>query len=194
MNFKKVVKTTYFDIPVEDYFNGACPKCGSKLLKIRSSYKRAISDLGAPREKRFVRIKINYFECEKCGQSFSPKHPDYPPKLEYTPSIITYVLDSYYQFNSSGNEIALELKKKHKVDIPPDTIYSWIKCYSKEYLKSIHKEKTIINPELIKTITIDGTFTSTGKDVIGKKKPVVSLSVSKAKNGTYLLTLSEMKF
>ncbi|GAH27438.1 unnamed protein product, partial [marine sediment metagenome] len=54
--------------------------------------------------------------------------------------------------------------------------------------------KTIINPELIKTITIDGTFISTGKDVIGKKKPVVSLSVSKAKNGTYLLTLSEMKF
>lgn len=194
MNFKKVVKTTYSYIPVEEYFDGACPKCGSTLLIIRSSYKRVISDLGAPREKRFVQIKIAYFECETCGHSFSPKHPDYPPKLEYTPSIITYALDSYYQFNSSGNEIALELKQKHKVDVPVDTINSWIKKHSKDYLESINEEKTIQNPELIKTITIDGTFTSAGKDVIGKKKPVVSLSVSKARNGTYLLTLSEMKF
>ncbi len=194
MDFKKVVKTTFSYIPVEDYFDGACPECGSKSLIIRSSYKRVIPDLGAPREKRFVRIKINYFKCETCGHSFSPKHPDFPPKLEYTPSIITYALDSYYQFNSSGNKIALELKQKHKVDVPVDTIYTWIKKYSKDYLESINEDKTILNPESIKTITIDGTFISAGKDVIGKKKPVVSLSVSKARNGTYLLTLSEMKF
>lgn len=194
MNFEKVVKTTYLDIPVEEYFNGLCTKCGSKLLKIRSSYKRVIPDLGAPREKRFVRIKINYFECEKCGHLFSPKHPDFPSKLEYTPSIILYVLERYYRDNISGKKIACVLKNSHNVEVPVDTVNSWIKIYSKEYLKSIEREKTVENPESIKTVTIDGTYTSAGRDVIGKKKPVVSLSVTKAKNGTYLFTLSEMRF
>ena len=101
MNFTTVVKTTYSDIPVEDYFNGACPKCGSETLRIRSSYKRVIPDLGAPREKRFIRIKINYFQCETCGVSFSPKHPDFPSKLEYAPSIIFYALERYYRDNIS---------------------------------------------------------------------------------------------
>lgn len=194
MNFKTVFKTSYSDIPVEEYFNGTCTKCGSLLLKIRSSYKRVISDLGAPREKRFIRIKINYFECEKCGHSFSPKHPDFPSKLEYTPSIILYVLERYYRDNISGKKIAHVLKNSHNVEVPVDTVNSWIKIYSKEYLNSIEGEKTVENPESIKTVTIDGTYISAGRDVIGKKKPVVSLSVTKAKNGTYLLTLSEMRF
>jgi len=194
MNFKTVVKTSYSDIPVEEYFNGTCTKCGSLILKIRSSYKRVISDLGAPREKRFVRIKINYFECEKCGHSFSPKHPDFPSKLEYTPSIILYVLERYYRDNISGKKIAHVLKDSHNVEVPVDTVNSWIKIHSKEYLNSIERKKTVENPKSIKTVTIDGTYTSAGRDIIGKKKPVVSLSVTKAKNGTYLLTLSEMRF
>ena len=194
MNFEKVVRTIYSDIPVEDYFNGACPKCSSKLIRIRSSYKRVVPDLGAPREKRFIRIKINYFECETCKHSFSPKHPDYPSKLEYASSIILYALERYYRDNISGKKIAHVLKNSHEVDVPVDTVNSWIKRHSKEYLKSIEREKTLVNPESIKTVTIDGTYTSAGRDVIGKKKPVVSLSVTKAKNGTYLLTLSEMRF
>lgn len=48
MNFKTDVKTTFVDISVEEYFKGNYVKCGSKLLKIRSSYKRVIPDLGAP--------------------------------------------------------------------------------------------------------------------------------------------------
>ena len=39
MNFETIIKTTYLDIPVEDYFDGVCSKCGSELLKIRSNYK-----------------------------------------------------------------------------------------------------------------------------------------------------------
>lgn len=193
MNFTTVVRTTYSDIPVEEYFNGACPKCGSEAIKIRSSYKRVIPDIGAPREKRFIRIKINYFECETCGSSFSPKHPDYPSKLEYSPSIIFYALERYYRDNVSAKKIAYVLKNSHEVEVPIDTINTWIKRYSKDYLKSIENEKIINHPEAIKTVSIDGTFISTGKDVIGKKKPVVLLSVTKQKNGTYSLTLSEMK-
>ena len=193
MNFKTVLRTTYSDIPVEDYFGGACPKCGSKVLKIRSSYKRVIADLGAPREKRFIRIKINYYKCESCSHDFSPKHSEYPPKLEYSPSIILYSLERYYRDNISAKKIAHVLKNSHNIEVPTDTVNTWIKQHSKEYLKSIEREKTLENPESIKTVSIDGTFTSTGRDVIGKKKPAVLLSVTRGKNGTYSLTLSEMR-
>lgn len=193
MDFKTAIKTTCVDVPVKDYFKGICPKCNSTLLKIRSSYKRTLPDLGAPREQRFIRIKINYYECEACGCSFSPKHPEYPSKLEYSPSIILYALERYYRDNVSGNKIADVLKNSHNVDVSADTINTWIKQYSNQYLKSIESEKTIKNPESIKTVSIDSTFISAGKDVIGKKKPVVLLSVTKEKSGTYLITWSERK-
>jgi len=194
MNFKTVVNTSYRDIPVEEYFDGACPECQSLALRIRSSYKRVLPDMGAPREKRFLRIKINYYECEACGHSFSPKHPEYPPKLEYSPSIILYALERYHRDNISGKKIADVLKNSHEVDVPMDTVNSWIKLHSKAYLKAINQKKSLEHPKSIKTVTLDGTFTSTGRDVIGKKKPVVSLSLTKQKNGIYLLTLSEMRY
>lgn len=112
---------------MEEYFDGACPECHSLVLKIRSSYKRLLPDIGAPREKRFLRIKINYFECETCGHSFSPKHPDFPSKLEYAPSIIIYALERYFRDNISGKKIADVLKNSHEVEVPVDTINSWTK-------------------------------------------------------------------
>ncbi|TFG24076.1 MAG: hypothetical protein EU532_12895, partial [Promethearchaeota archaeon] len=164
MNFKTVVNTSYRDIPVEEYFDGSCPKCGSLALGIRSSYKRTLLDLGAPQERRFVRLKVNYFECGTCDHPFSPKHPEFPSKLEYSPSIIHYVLERYHRDNISGNKIADVLKKSHEVDVPVDTVYSWIKIHSAEYLKAMEQEKIIDHPESIKTVTLDGTFTSAGSD------------------------------
>ncbi len=40
MNFKTEIKTTYNNIPAEDYFNGVCPQYQSKKIGIRSSYKK----------------------------------------------------------------------------------------------------------------------------------------------------------
>jgi hypothetical protein len=194
MNFTTVVSASYRDIDVEEYFDGACPECQSLALRIRSSYVRELPDMGAPREQRFLRIKIHYYECNTCGHSFSPKHPEYPPKLEYSPSIILYALERYHRDNISAKMIADILKDSHQVDVPKDTVNSWIKIHSKAYLKTTKQKKSLHHPESIKTVTLDGTFTSTGRDVIGKKKPVVSLSLTKQKNGTYLLTLSEMRY
>ena len=193
MDFKMALRTTYLDVPIGDYFNGACPKCRSKILKTRSSYNRVIADLGAPREKRFIRINVKYYKCESCNQNFSPKHPEYPSKLKYSPSIIFYSLDRYYRDNISAKKIAHVLKNSHNVEVPVDTVNTWIKQHSKEYLKSIEREKILENPESIKSVSIDGTFISAGKDVIGKKKPAVLLSITRGKNRTYSLTLSEMK-
>jgi len=86
------------------------------------------------------------------------------------------------------------LKNSHEVDVPMDMVNSWIKLHSNAYLKTINQKKSLEHPESIKTVTLNGTFTSTGRDVIGKKKPVVSLSLTKQKSGTYLLTLSEMSY
>lgn len=193
MDFKTAIKTTYTDISYKDYFDGVCPTCQSTALTIRSSYTRTIPDLGGPREKRYVRIEVKYFICKDCGARFSPKHPEYPPKLEYTPNIILYALERYYQDNVSAPQIADVLNNSHQVDVPPDTVHTWIKLHSKAYLNSIEKDKSLDEAELIKAVTIDGTYTSTGRDIIGKKKPVVSLSVTREKNGTYLLTLSEKR-
>lgn len=193
VNFTNQIRTNYADISIEDYFDGCCPSCKSRDLKIRSSRKRIIPDLGTPIESRFNRIEIKTFECKACKCTFTPKHPDYPPKLEYSPSIIRYSLDRFYKNNSTGNEISADLKKLHNVDIPVDTIHSWIKIYSEDYLNSVIQSKPKEDPLPIKTITIDGTFTSVGKDVVGKKPRAAFLSVSREKNGTYLIILSKKK-
>jgi len=193
MDFEKRVKITYTDIPIEDYFNGNCPKCNSKNLKIRTSRKRRIKELGTPLEKRFICIKVVKYQCNECGNRFSPKHPDFHPNYTYTPSVLLYALERYHQNNISGNEIGYELRNFHNVDVPDDTVYTWIKILSEDYLNSISKTKFIEDPETIKTITIDGTFVSTGKDIVGKKKRVDLLSVTKEKGGTYALMWSERR-
>lgn len=193
MKFPANVRTTYFDISIEGYFNGVCPGCNSNNLKIRSSRKRTVPDLGSPIEKRIARIKMATFECNQCGKKFSPKHPDYPSKFEYSLAIIKYALDCYYNYNFSGPAIAHTLKDLHQVDIPIDTIHSWIKFHSDDYFKAMNRKSPQADPKTIKSIAIDGTFITGGKDVIGKKKPVDLLSLIRAKNGTYLLTWSRKK-
>lgn len=102
-------------------------------------------------------------------------------------------MERYYRDNISGKKLANVLKNSHNVDISIDTVNSWIKRYSKKYLALIESEKTLKNPESIKVVTIDVTFTSTSRDVIGKKKLVALLSVTREKSGTYLTTWSEKK-
>lgn len=193
MHFPSKVRVTSFDISLEEYFEGACPYCHSTHLTIRSSRLRTVPDLGTPLEKRIARIKMATFRCNDCGKKFSPKHPDYPQKFEYSLAIITYALDCYYKHNSSGTEIAQNLLTLHQVEVPVDTINSWIKLLSADYFKARKQKPPKADPQEIKTLSVDGTFVSTGKDIIGKKKPVDLLSVTKRKNGTYALTWSRMR-
>ena len=75
----------------------------------------------------------------------------------------------------------------HDVSVSEATVYSWLKRHSPEFLKSkLDKERDGL-PGTIKAITVDGTFVTTGKDIIGKKKHVDSLSVTKLASGEYLL-------
>lgn len=193
MKFPSEVRTTYSEIVIGDYFDGACPCCPAPDLKIRSSRIRTVPDLGSPLEKRIARIKVVTFECKSCGTQFTPEHPEYPPKFEYSLAILKYALDCYYQYNLSGTAIARILHDLHQVDVPVDIVNSWIKLLSAAYFKA--RPAKIPQPDSSppKTVTVDGTFTSVGREIIGKKKHVDLLSVTSTKSGTYLLTWSRKK-
>ena len=75
----------------------------------------------------------------------------------------------------------------HQVDIPEATVYSWLKLYSPEFIKARLNTSSTDLPPNIQAITVDGSYVSTGKDIIGKKKDVESLSVTKLEDGRSLL-------
>jgi transposase-like protein len=198
--FDITVKVVRQDVPVSAHLNGQCLQCKSMDTKIRSSYTREVTDLGTPIEQRIARVTMATIECNACGCTFTPVPREYPLKYEYSLAIITYALARYYHENASANSIQKSLKLLHNVDVPVDTIYTWIKRLSEDYAKTmLVKEDTptssIASATLtegtkqesnVKTIAIDGTFVTTGVDVVGKKKPVVLLSLTRRKNGTLL--------
>jgi hypothetical protein len=118
-----------------------------------------------------------------------------------------YAMVRYYHENASANTIQKGLKMLHNVDVPVDTIYTWIKRLSDDYAKTMRPKgdaPLASNAEVpvmqepkqedgVKTIAVDGTFVTTGVDVIGKKKPVVLLSLTRRPDGTLLPTSKKPK-
>ena len=187
MKFDKETEVIYKDISPQQYFDGICPFCSYKSLKIRSSRIREIQDLGTPSKKLIIRLEMQTLICRSCKSVFSPDHPSYPSKYEYSKDIIEYVLTRYNYHNISGNAIARDLALLHNVKIPVTTVYSWLKDHSPEFIKANLEKDPENLPPNIKSITIDGTYVNMGKDIIGKKNDVQSLSVTKLKDGRYLL-------
>ena len=66
-------------------------------------------------------------------------------------------------------------------------MYKWLKAHTPEFVKARLASNEDDLPPNIKSLSIDGSYTSLAKDVIGKKKDVESLSVTKLENGQYLL-------
>ncbi len=186
MKFDSEIKKTERNIKIKDYFSMKCPFCDSKNIKIRSSRIRKIQDLGSPFEKVTINLKVAYITCSDCKAKFKPEHPSFPPKLEYSKAIVDYALMRYHYENTSGNQISQSLRRVHNVDVPEATVYTWLKEYSPEFLK-VRIENKKLDVSQIKTITVDGTYVSAGKDIIGKKKDVESLSVTKLDDGRFLL-------
>jgi len=186
MDFSLKIRSTIRDIPLETYFDGKCPFCGNLHVIIRSSYIRKLPELGNPLEQINIQLKVCLIYCKNCQATFTPEHPFYPPKLEYSRTIVDYALQRYHYNNDSGERISEDLLKLHQVIVPPATIYSWLKEYSPEFLKA-KIDQYPQDLSHIKTITVDGTYVHTGTATIGKKKDVESLSVTKLNDGRYLL-------
>jgi len=119
---------------------------------------------------------------------FTPEHPLYPKNHPYSKDIIEQSLNYAHKFNMSAEKIAAGLVLNNSVDISPKTVQSWINNYSKDYFQAIFAENPEKSLNELKAITIDGTWFTTGKNVIGKKKNVQFSSVTKLADGTYLLT------
>ena len=187
MEFKRLIRTTIRTVELNDYFEGKCPLCYSNDLFIRSSRIRILPDLGSPVEKVIIHLTVATIGCKSCEVEFSPEHPDYPPKYEYSQTIIEYALTRYHYHNTSGNVIARDLATLHQVQIPEETIYSWLKRLSPEFLKTKLAERPENIPSNIKSITVDGCYVNLGKAIIGKKKHVESFSVTRLEDGRYLL-------
>ncbi|HME54467.1 MAG TPA: hypothetical protein VKM55_19805 [Candidatus Lokiarchaeia archaeon] len=216
MDFIATPAIKHVNVPVSVYFDGHCLSCESTDTRIRSSYTREVADLGSPIEQRIADVTMATIECNNCGCTFTPVSREYPLKYEYSLAVITYALARYYHDNASANDIARELATLHGVEVPADTIYTWIKRLSDDYVKAMtdpspasttteEQDSGASNPDAtlsgdtsdgaasnalhdIKTITIDGTFVTTGVDVVGKKKPAGCLSIAKKKDGTLRLT------
>jgi len=196
------VKVVRQDVPVSAHFHGHCLQCNSTDVKIRSSYTREVTDLGTPIEQRIARVTMATIECNACGCTFTPVPREYPLKYEYSLAVIMWAMARYYHENASANTIQKGLKMLHNVDVPVDTIYTWIKRLSNDYAKTmLPKEDAPLTSKTepptkqepkqegsVKTIAVDGTFVTTGVDVIGKKKPVVLLSLTRRPDGTLLPT------
>jgi transposase len=188
MKFDYPVETNYKIISLEDYFDEQCVFCDSMAIFRRSSRVREIPDLGSMKEKVIVKLTVVRIECKKCKSAFTPEHPRYPPKYEYSRAIIEYALARSFYHNASVNEIVRDLKLLHQVEIPKKTVYGWMTKLGPTFTKTRLEEQPDFLPEHIKSITVDGTFVNHGKKVIGKKKAVKSLSVTKLVDGRYLLT------
>ena len=187
MKFGIPVRTTYKDISADEYFDGRCLFCNSEHLKIRTSRIRQVPDLGSPSEKIIARLDVVTYHCQNCAREFTPEHPFYPPKFEYSRAIIETALISYHYQNVSGKDIARNLMLLHHVQISEATVYSWLKEHSPEFLKAKLAEQPDKLPANIKALTIDGSYVNLGKEIIGKKKGVESFSVTPLKDGRFLL-------
>jgi len=187
MKFDKPVITTCKSFPLEEYFDGNCSFCGSQELVVRSSRTREVPDLGTLREKVIARISVATLECKDCNMTFSPEHPLYPPKYEYSQAIIEHALGRSHYSNATGNEIARDLALLHQVQVSPKTIYGWFTKHGAAFTKAKLDASPQALPDHIKSITIDGSYVNLGKKLIGKKKAVDSLSVTRLADGRYLL-------
>jgi hypothetical protein len=191
MDFSRPRRTTRRQIEPRDYCDGTCPKCASKDTYIRTSHVREIPDLGSTVEEVLAVLRSATFVCRRCGSTFTPEHPLYPPKFEYSLAVVEHALTRFHYHNSSCFEIRRDLKVLHGVDVPEGTIDSWLKFQSPEFLKAKINANHAPIPPNVEYATIDGTFVSTGPDVIGKKKRVDWLSVTQLASGAFLLTWPE---
>ncbi len=187
MDFHLNIKRISKELENIDLMDAKCNFCGSKAIFTRSSYVRTIQEMGTPSEQVIVLLTVRTIECKVCGKQFCPEHPKYPTKMEYSKDILDYALTRFNYHNSSGNDIARDLKLLHQVNITEATIYSWLKKFSPEFIKSRLDENPEDIPQNIDVLSIDGSYVTIANDIIGKKKDVESFSVTKLKNGQFLL-------
>jgi len=170
------------------YFSGICPFCESKNYIILDTRHRILPDMGGPTRRIKVDLEVKTVQCANCKRIFTPEHPYYPPFLHYTLDVVQFALDAAHKWTLSAEKIAHLLETEHQVMVDPKTIQEWINSYSEQYFQTYFLTQPKTAVQEFKSITVDGVYFTAGKDVIGKKKNVESLSVTKLAGDVYLVT------
>jgi len=144
--------------------------------------------MGSPTREVIADVEMKRIECIKCGQVFTPEHPQYPKHFQVSGDVIQYSLGQAHKFSLSAAQVALMLTEQHQVKVRPENVQSWINDFSEEYFQAYFQKNPETAQKDFKAITIDGTHFNMGQDLIGKKKGVRLSSVTKLADGTYLLT------
>ncbi|MHA1168037.1 MAG: hypothetical protein ACTSP4_03185 [Candidatus Hodarchaeales archaeon] len=144
MKFDKPIRYVFKDIDHKDFFTGKYPFCSSTDLVVRTSLVCELPDLGFFVKKVTVRLRITTFRYKECNKTFTPEHPLYPPRFEFSHDIIEYSLSHYHYHNVFGNVIARDLVLLHNISVLEATVYSWLKQHSSDFLKASLIETRVI--------------------------------------------------
>jgi hypothetical protein len=190
MDFQRKTSTTVLKVCFSDYYSGECLFCGGKLYKIVDSWLKKVAQLGGPAWKVNVEIEMKTILClnPECEMKFTPEHPNYPKGFHYSLDVIEKALNQAHHFTRSAQDIAFLLKEDHNVEVSSKAVQGWINAFSEEFFQAYFSKHPDTAVDDFRAITIDGTWFSQGKALIGKKKAVQSLSVTKLQGGHYLLT------
>lgn len=172
----------------ESYSKGDCPFCGCKIYTILETRHRDLQDMGGPTREVHVDLEVKTLKCTACQMVYTPEHPYYPPYFQVSIDVVQFALTQAHRFQRSAEQIAEQLLVNHNVSISAKTIQGWINTYSEQYFQTYFQKKPKVAVQDFKAITLDGTYFNSGKDIIGKKKAVESLSVTKLKDNVYLVT------
>ena len=113
MKFDRDRRTELRTVGISDYFDHKCSFCDSKRLLVRTSRYREIIDLGTALVKVMTQLEVVTFKCKDCKVEFTPQHPDFPTKYEYSLDVIEHALLRYHYQNASGLQIATDLQLLH---------------------------------------------------------------------------------
>jgi hypothetical protein len=188
MSFFHEIRHERLYISLESYFNGVCPFCDQKVWKILDSWLHSVAEMGSPTREIMADVEMKRIQCQKCGQIFTPEHPQYPKSYQVSGDVIQYALGQAHKYQISAGQIASVLSEQHQVKVKPETVQNWINEFSEEYFQAYFQTYPSTAQKDFKAITIDGTHFNMGQDIIGKKKDVHLSSVIRLADGTYLLT------
>ncbi len=110
-----------------------CPNCYKKINVIKIGHRRTKSDV-------FQRYK-----CKTCNKTFTErplKHVTYPPKIIFTAI-------SAYNRGHTKRETASILSRNYRIDVPVQTIHSWLRRYKSICTFTNLRQKYSLDPKTV---------------------------------------------
>ena len=156
---KPAVPVEYSTISDKDSKPKACGNCGCDDLICRTHQLVDRQDLGTPSIKRIQRHEWVYWECKKCGNTFSIPNPAVEYDCSFTSDVKQYVFKRVLEKGDSATRVAADLKDLHNVSVDVTTVLDWIQKRKEQDMKAAPEGKGRQSKSRgAKVICLDGTF------------------------------------